>query len=243
VYGRGMPVLGANQSIPTSTDAEALAWLENFAAVIDASPTTYGLDAPTASDIDTVVLAFRTAYDIAGVAARTAVNPGGYTQPNRAAMYDARDAALAFVRPIAVQIQANPGISDEDKLTAGIVPRNFSRTKIFVPSTAPILGFLTAGIGTHMLAFADEMTPSSKRKPLGALQLQLYLGIGAAQVALNDLKFYAGYSRNPALVNFDPADAGKLATYASRWVGTRGDVGPWSASLVATILFSEAPGG
>lgn len=235
-----MPVLGVNQSIPTSTDAEALAWLENFDAVITADPTVYGLDAPTAADIDAVVDAFRVAYDVAGVSARTAVNPGGYTQPNRSAMYDARNAALSLVRPIAVQIQANPGISDADKLTAGIVPRNFTRTQIFVAATAPILGFLSAGIGTHLLSFADEMTPSSKRKPLGALQLQLYIGIGVAPIALDSLHFYAAYSRVPALVNFDSSDAGKLATYAARWVGKRGDTGPWSASINATILFSDA---
>jgi hypothetical protein len=237
-----MPVLGANQSIPTSTDAEALAWLENFAAVIVADPTTYGLDAPTAADVDTAVVAFRDAYDIAGVSGRTAVNPGGYTQPNRADMYASRNAALAVARPIAVQIQANPGISDMDKLTAGIVPRNFNRTKIFVPATSPLLGFLRAGVGTHLLGFADEMTPSSKRKPLGARQIQLFLGIGATITSLGSLRFYAGYSRFPMQVNFDPADAGKLATYAGRWVGTRGDVGPWSALLTATILFSETPG-
>lgn len=234
-----MPVVGVNQSIPTSTDAEALAWLENFSAVVGATPAVYGLDAPTASDIDTAVAAFRDSYDVAGVSGRHAVNPGGYTQPNRAAMYADRDAALSLCRPIAVQIQANPGISDVDKLSAGIVPRNFSRTQIFVPGTAPVVGFLSAGIGTHMLAFADELTPSSKRKPLGAKQIQLYLGIGVASLPLNSLNFYAAFSRNPCTVNFDPGDAGKLATYAARWVGTRGDVGPWSASVVATILFSS----
>lgn len=238
-----MPVVGVNQSIPTSTDAEALAWLENFAAVLVGDPTVYGLDAPTVGDLETAVEDFRTSYDIAGVSGRTAVNPGGYTQPNRAAMYASRDAALSVARPIAVQIQANPGISDEDKLSAGVVPRNFSRVKIFVPGTAPVLAFLSAGIGTHLLGFADEMTPSSKRKPLGARQLQLYLGIGVTSLTLDALNFYAAYSRFPALVNFDPTDAGKLATYAARWVGTRGDVGPWSASLTATILFSDAGGG
>lgn len=237
-----MPVIGTNQSIPTSTDAEALAWLENFAAVVDNDPTVYGLDAPTSADITTAVDQFRIAYDTAGVAARIAVNPSGYTQPNRAAMYAARDAALSLVRPIAVQIQANPGISDEDKLTAGITPRNFTRTKIFVPNTAPLLGFLRAGIGTHLLNFADEMTPAAKRRPLGAIQLQLFVGVGVAQTPLDNLNFYAAFSRNPVLVNFDTADAGKLATYAARWVGTRGDVGPWSAALVATVMFSEAPG-
>ncbi len=234
-------MLGVNQSIPTSTDAEALAWLENFAATLVAAPATYDIDAVTATDLDTAVVAFRNAYDLAGVAGRVAVNPGGYTQPARAAMYAARDAALAVARPLAVQIQANPGISDQDKLDAGVVPRNFNRTPIFVPNTAPILAFLQAGIGTHLLSFADELTPGSKRKPLGATQLQLWLGVGAAQTPLADLGFYSAFSRTPAVVAFDPVDAGKLATYAARWMGRRGDVGPWSAVITATVMFSEAP--
>lgn len=234
-----MPVLGVNQSIPTSTDSETLSWLENFRDVIVADPTLYGLTAPDATALDVAVDAFRVAYDIAGVNGRMAVNPGGYTQPNRATMYGARNSALSIARPFAVQIQANPGISDEDKLAAGVVPRNFNRTLTFVPQTAPILGFLSAGVGTHLLGFADELTPSSKRKPLGAVAVQLWLGVGTLVTPLNDLDFYQQYSRFPAQVNFDPEDAGKLATYAARWVGRRGDVGPWSATLTATVLFAQ----
>lgn len=215
--------------------------MENFRDVVVADPSTYDIDAVTATDVSTVVDAFRDAYDIAGVNGRIAVNPAGYTQPNRAAMYAAMAAAMSLVRPLAVQIQANPGIDDADKLTAGIVPRNFTRTPIFVPGTAPVIDFLRAGVGTHLLSFADETTPASKRKPLGAIALQLYIGVGAAQTPLADLCFYQQYSRNPAIVQFSAGEAGQLATYAARWVGKRGDTGPWSASLIATVLFSEVP--
>jgi hypothetical protein len=234
-----MPVLGTNQSIPTATAAESLAWLENFFAVLDPAPATYGFTAPEVADLGIAVGAFRDAWDVAGVTARTAVNPAGYTKPNRAAMYAARDAALSVARPMAVQIQANPAISDEDKLAAGVVPRNFSRSPIYVPGTSPLLGLVTAGIGTHTLSFADEGTPASRRKPFGAVALQLYMGIGAAPVPLNNLEFFQQYSRAPLVVNFDPEDSGKLATYAARWVGRRGDVGPWSATLQAIIMFSQ----
>lgn len=233
-----MTVYPTNISIPTSSDAETLAWLQNFRDQIVDSPITYGLTSADATDLDTAVTAFRDAWDLAGVEGRTAVNPGSYTQPNRAAMYAARNNALSIARPFAVQIQANPGISDEDKLDAGVVPRNFNRNPLFVPSTAPVISFLQAGIGTHLLAFADETTPSSKRKPFGAAALQLFVGLGSGSLPVNDLRFYQQFSRNPSVVAFDPGDAGQTATYAARWVGRRGDTGPWSASITATVLWS-----
>lgn len=231
-----------NQSIPTGPDSEVLPWTENFATVFGASPTTYGFTSVEATDVTTAVENYRDAYDIAGVAGRVAVNPGGYTQPNRAALMSARAAALSVIRPLAVQIQANPGISDEDKLDAGIVPRNFSRTPVLVPETSPVLTFLQAGVGTHLLAFADQLTPSRKTKPFGAIGLQLYRKAAASVSGLDELEFHAMFSRNAVLSEFDAADAGKICTYAARWVGTRGDVGPWSALLTATVLFSEVPG-
>jgi len=230
-----------NQSIPTGPDSEVLPWCENFNTVFDADPTVYGFTAVESNDVDTVVEAYRDAYDIAGVSGRLAVNPGGYTQPNRAALMSARAAALSVIRPLAVQIQANPGISDEDKLAAGIVPRNFSRTPVLVPETSPVLTFLQAGVGTHLLSFADQLTPSRKTKPFGAIGLQLYRRVATAPSSLDELTFHSMFSRNAVLSEFEAPDAGKICTYAARWVGTRGDVGPWSALLMATVLFSEVP--
>jgi hypothetical protein len=39
----------------------------------------------------------------------------------------------------------------------------------------------------------------------------------------------------PYLMEFESSDAGKTAWWAMRWVNTRGEHGPWSAMVSATI--------
>lgn len=232
-------VLGANVSIPNNTASAVLAWCENFATVVSADPAAYDLDAATAADVVTVTNDLRAAFDTAGVESRMAVNPGGYTQPNRAALSAARAAALSFIRPLAFEIHANDAISSEDKLAAGVVPRNFNRSPIFVPQSAPILGFQFASMGSHVLSFADSTTPASKRKPFGASGMQLFVAIGSGVQPLSEARYFGTFTRNPAVVTFDQGDAGKVATYFARWIGKRGDEGPWSAALDAIVMFSN----
>ena len=42
-------------------------------------------------------------------------------------------------------------------------------------------------------------------------------------------------TRTPHVLPFDGADANKTVTYWLRWVSTRGEVGPWSAAVSATV--------
>lgn len=236
-----MALYPSNRSIPTNTDSALVAWAINFDTVFAANPTNYGSDALVAASVTAATTTLSDLFDLAGVTNRLANNPAGYTKPNRADLMTAKAAYLALVRPLAVLIQANDGVSDMDKVTAGITPRNNTRTPIYAPATAPVLAFLNAGIGTHTLGFADEATPSKKLVPNGAIGLELWSAVGATQTPLADLLFNQMSSRWPVTVTWDPAEAGLLATYAARWLGRRGDTGPWSAILTATVVFSEVP--
>lgn len=225
-----------NRSIPVNTDQALVTWSLNFSTVLTAAPATYGTDAPTAVAVAAAQLAYSDAYDLAGVVGRVAINPAGYTKPNRAALYAARAAMLAIVRPLASQIQTDLAISDEDKLLIGVQPKNFNRTPTYAPATAPVLAFLGATTGVHRLTFADELTPSKKLMPIGSVGIDVYVGVGVAPVPLADCSFSQRYSRWPIVVTFDPGDAGKTATYFARWAGRRGDVGPWSPVASAVIV-------
>jgi hypothetical protein len=232
-------MFGSNTSIPDNTIAGNLAWCQNFSTELTADPAALGQNAAIALDVANLVADYTAAFDLAGVESRQAKSPGGYTKPNRAALYTIKASCLAVIRPLAFEIHANPAVSDEDKLLAGVVPRNFNRTPIFVPGTSPILGLQFASMGSHTLAFADSASPASKRKPFGAVGLQLFVGIDSVETPLSELRYYSTFTRNPAVVAFDPQDAGKVATYAGRWIGKRGDDGPWSATFTAVIMFSQ----
>lgn len=215
------------------TDAALRAWAVNYADLITAAPATYGLDAPAALAIQDAVDEFVEALDAYTKDTRTVVLV--------AAKNAAKFAMLALVRTYSAQIRLNPGVSNENKLALGLNLPNTSPSPIPAPATSPILAFVGATPGQHTLRFADTLTPDSRRKPFGVVALQLFLGIGVAAIPdPADCAFYATITKQPTPVDFDPADAGKVATYYGRWVTRSGpggvaQSGPWSAQLTAVI--------
>jgi hypothetical protein len=57
----------------------------------------------------------------------------------------------------------------------------------------------------------------------------------AAPVDPSDYAFIALDTSTPYVLDFAGADAGKTAHYILRWVSTRGQKGPWSETVSATI--------
>lgn len=52
---------------------------------------------------------------------------------------------------------------------------------------------------------------------------------GAAPVDANAMPFLANETKMPHRNDFTAADLGHMFYYATRWVNTKGDPGPWSA--------------
>lgn len=229
-----------NTSIPRNTKQANLSWGQTFVAVVAAAPATYMIDPATVTDLQTLIAAYQDAFDLAGVNSRFAVDPSGYTKPNRAALSTAASEFNGLAAQLAVQIQANNAISDADKLAAGIVPRNFIRTPVPAPSTPPVLAITLATNGVHQIEFADITTPTSRRKPTGVMQIQLLAQIhdvGTPEV-FADALLVGQFTKSPMLVTHDPTDNGKLASYWGRWVTRTGLAGPFSAAATGTIMFA-----
>ena len=51
----------------------------------------------------------------------------------------------------------------------------------------------------------------------------------------SELKYLATDTRTPYVVDFEGAQGGKPAYYMMRWVSKRGETGPWSQTVSATI--------
>jgi hypothetical protein len=56
-----------------------------------------------------------------------------------------------------------------------------------------------------------------------------------APVGPSDCQLIGTSSKNSLLITHKDADAGKPAHYIARWKNTRGETGPWSETVVATI--------
>lgn len=227
------------------TDAAKMAWMVQFAAAITATPPAYGLTTIEAATIQSAVDTASAAFDLAGSTNRTPNDPTGRTSPNIGTMRTAMIAALSLCISYGNNILNNAGVANGDIIAAGMVPKATGRTPRLVPATAPLLSIISAESGIHRFRFSDSDTPDTRAKPAGAVGLQLFTKVGVAPAVTPDgADFYAAFTSNGRtltalgpIVAYDPADAGKVATLFGRWVGSRGDVGPWSLPVSMNIAF------
>lgn len=224
----------ATNYIPAS-DSGFNTWANNFSALITAAPADYGLTAPDATAISTPVNAYMAAYALV-------IDPGTRT-PTAIADKDAKKAAaLAVVRPYAMQINARAATTDEQRSELGITIRKLVPTPVPAPVTAPILGLVSAIPLQALLTYQDPETPTSKAKPFGVTGVQLFVGVGTTPaIDPAQCSFSRIVTKSPFRVSFAPADAGKVATVFARYqtrsgVGGVSAVGPWSASLTFNVL-------
>ena len=142
----------------------------------------------------------------------------------------ARDSLTAAVRGLVKLIQAKPNVTDESKQAIGITVSDGTRTSVGVPTTAPVGRIEQANRLEHTLNFADSTTPTSKAKPAGVRGCQVWVKIGTAPPAsASELHYLATDTRTPYVAQFDTADNWL------RWENTKGETGPWSAAVSATI--------
>lgn len=226
----GKPYQQSTSYIPTS-DSGFKDWLLNFSTLISADPSKYGLDASDATIIGNLYTAYAAAY-------QTVQSPSTRT-PNAVAQKDALKAsAIGSCRVYAMGIKTNIGVDNNDKIALGIHVNDPTPSPIPAPETAPLLNIVSAFSGVHQIRFADENTPASRRKPAGAIQIELYVHVGPSATANPaDADFVGAFTKNPILHEFDATDASKIASYFARWRTLRGLVGPWSLPVAMGIAF------
>lgn len=218
------------------TDSGLDGWITNFAALITADPGLYGLEPSDAVAIQSAADLFDASFQIAGTVGLVPVSPGTKTRVTTAALNAQRAASLSVVRPYAIDIRNNLGVTNEDKADLGLTIPDPTPTPIPTPSTVPVLSLTFATPLQHTLRFSDQNTPDSRAKPFGAIACQVFRKIGVAVETDPDACFYlANFTKQPAVSTFESGDRGKIATYFARWI-TRGShqgdsapiPGPWS---------------
>ncbi len=133
-------------------------------------------------------------------------------------------------------IQADPSISEEAKIEAGIRPHKATRTPVPAPHTFPIGNVIASDRLEHTVFYSDAATPTKRARPYGVSACEIYVAV--ADVAPTDPKQYRFVklaTRSSEVVTFEAVDGGKTANYLLRWVNTKGEPGPWSVVASATI--------
>ena len=108
--------------------------------------------------------------------------------------------------------------------------------RVSCPESSPLLQIRGIAPGSHTLAYCDSNTLGSRRKPDGAICIQVFVAIAdRADAPLEEARFYRNFTTSPAVVSFDAKDNCKIATYYARWSTRKGECGPWSMPVSMTI--------
>jgi hypothetical protein len=206
-------------------NANLIAWLANFSALITASPSTYGLatgDATAIAAIDTSLAA-----DYALI-----TSPASKTATTVAAFNAAKAGDMPTIRGYAQMIANNAGVSSSNKTAVGVNPRTSTPTPITAPTTMPVLTAQSASTAGIIVRYRDSTaSPSVKSKPYGVIGVQVYAT--ASATAITDptlLAFIANETKSPLTLSL-PGTAGKVVYMAARWQTRKGLVGPWSSII------------
>jgi hypothetical protein len=149
---------------------------------------------------------------------------------------NAREVFESAIRALVIRLQASPSVSDGERAGLGITVPDAINTPIGAPTSRPILAVDTSQRLRHTIAFSDEATPNSRAKPDGARGCEIFVKLGgAAPLDLSECTYLATDTRTPYVTEFDGSDANKLAHYIGRWVSTRGEPGPISETVSATV--------
>jgi hypothetical protein len=149
---------------------------------------------------------------------------------------DCRSLYQDLIRSLVNIMQSSPDVTDAQRQSLGITVRSNARTAVGPPTSKPVVTVDTSQRLQHTINFVDESTPTSRAKPDGVQGCEIWTKVGnPAPGGPSDVHYLALDTRTPYVVAFDAADGGKNAYYMLRWISTRGETGPWSATVSGTI--------
>ena len=219
----------SNKDYIPRPDADFNTWLSTFMSALNTRGPALGVTPAELTALQTA----RETWDTAlGEHNELQVLAAAATQNKR----QARESLESLARSTVRRLQTHPNIQDSDRLALGIGTRSATRTQAPAPSTHPVAQVDTSQRLRHSISFSDETTPNSRAKPDGIRGCESWVKVGGdAPASPSELTFLALATASPHVADYDGSDAGKTAHYMLRWANTRGEQGPWSQTVSATI--------
>lgn len=218
--------------IPT-TDGQFAAWANNFMDYASTNLADLGLTAGDLTELANMQADFN-AKMTDHITARQAA------QAARQAKDDSRNEFKSAIRRLVRQLQVSNSVDDSEREAMGITVTDKIRTaNIGEITTRPTGQVDTSQRLRHKIRFADESTPMKRAKPDGVMGCEIWVKVlptgDVAPVGSDKLSFVFMATASGHTVEYDGADGGKTAHYMLRWVKKRGQKGPWSETISATI--------
>lgn len=213
-------------------DAQFNTWQQAFTAYLAANFAALGLVAADVTPVTTAQAGWSSAYT-------DHQNRANAAQAARNFKDTQRGSYEAVIRPLVRRLQASTAVDDGERAALGITVPDPTSTPAPIPTSRPVGQVDTRQRLQHTISWADEGTPTSKGKPFGVNGAEVWVKIGPATEAPPDdpseFVFETLDTRSPHLIVYTGPDGGKTAHYILRWVNTRGQKGPWSETVSATI--------
>ena len=211
-------------------DAEFNSWQGNLVAITESQLVLWGINAGDFATLKTAQTVWEDGYSPAEV--KTIRNNGDVQGKD-----DARQTYETALRQFNLQWLANnTRVTNRDRELMGTTVKTTVRTPSAKPVTVPV-GKVDFSIRMlHKLHVVDQVTPTRRAKPAGVHGFEVWVKIdGLAPVDISELTYVSTSTRTPCVVPFEGKHAVKNAYYWLRWVNKRGEVGPWSQVITATI--------
>ena len=125
-------------------------------------------------------------------------------------------------------------LTADDRSVLKLEERSTTRTPAPVPTTFPVGKINSTNRLEHSISFTTE--DGKYGKPEGVRGCQIWCKEGEPALDEKQLLFLGTDTASPFLKKYLIADAGKTIHYWLRWENTRGETGPWSAVVSATVL-------
>src|SRR5688500_9635159 len=237
----------ADKFIP-SGDARFATKAEAFAVTIGREPQRFGIAREDAERFIRLVEDFRAKLQAAS-------NKLTCSRQTLMQKDEARGKAKRMMEKLGRIIRANDEISGVDRARLGIPDRPSRLSKSKCPQTRPQLFYTGSrhskrvGRKVHVLRFkepwtriGDALFPRSRAKPAGAWGVAIYVELldEHEPIPKHPGELSGGRpwllqlsTRGPIEAEFPIADRPMRVVYWARWVGMKGDVGPFSATCVA----------
>lgn len=214
--------------IPAS-DSEFNTWQTNLVTYANANLAGLGLVLGDLTPITNAQTAWASSYT-AHITAQAAAQSARQLKDTNRLAYE------AAIRTLVNRLQASSAVSDPEKEALGIPVRDKVRSPIGAPTSRPLGSADTSQRLRVTVSFVDETTPTNRAKPDGVFGCEVWVKIGgAAPLDLSECTFLALDTRSPYTAVFDGEDTNKTAHFVLRWANAKGEAGPISETVSATI--------
>jgi hypothetical protein len=148
---------------------------------------------------------------------------------------EVRERYVQRLRESAQRAQAVPGLQAGERAALGLPTRATSRARPPAPASAPVASVDTSQRLRHAVSFRDEASPTRRGKPYGTRGCEIWVKFGDPPADPSDCRLLALAFASPHVAHYPGDAAGQTAHYMLRWVNTRGQPGPWSPTVSATV--------